>query len=106
MGRVAFTCGSPKTGKRRRTMLTIYRRHTKKCASENGDRGRKYRRCHCPIHVEGSLGGETIRKALDLTSWEAAASLIHEWNSTGRIGGRIAKNRDVSDAVALYLADA
>ena len=70
-------------------MLTIYRRHTKECPHST----RRYRRCRCPIHVEGSLGGESIRKALDLTSWEAAENLIHEWNTVGRIGGRVAKSR-------------
>lgn len=49
--------------------------------------GLKSRRCGCPIQVEGSLGGESVRKALDLTSWQVASSLIHEWNATGKIGG-------------------
>ncbi len=47
-------------------MLTIFRRHVKGCSH----RSRRYRRCACPIHVEGSLAGEPIRKALDLSSWE------------------------------------
>jgi integrase/recombinase XerD len=83
-------------------MLTIYRRHLKECSH----RSRRYRRCRCPIHVEGSLGAKTIRKALDLTSWEAAENLIHEWNTTGRIGGRLAKTSSVEEAVKLYIADA
>jgi integrase len=87
-------------------MLTIYRRHTKECLAEKGSRGRRYRRCRCPIHVEGSLGGEVVRQALDLTSWEAAENLIHEWSTVGRIGGRLAKSSTVDDAIKLYLADA
>jgi len=83
-------------------MLTLYRRHLKGCPH----RSRRYRRCRCPIHVEGSLGAESIRKALDLTSWEAAENLIYEWNVTGRIGGRIAKSSTVDEAVRLFLADA
>jgi integrase len=83
-------------------MLTIYRRHTKECPHTT----RRYRRCRCPIHVEGSLGGESIRRALDLTSWDAAENLIHEWSTVGRIGGRIAKSSSVEDAISLYLADA
>jgi len=83
-------------------MLTIFRRHLKDCPHTS----RRYRRCKCPLHVEGSLGGETIRKALDLTSWEAAQELIHEWNHTGRIGGRIAKSTTFENAISLYLADA
>jgi len=82
-------------------MLTIFRRHLKDCPHSS----RRYRRCRCPIHVEGTLAGEPIRRALDLTSWEAAESLIHEWNSTGKIGGRLAKTETVPKAIALYLAD-
>jgi len=83
-------------------MLTIYRRHLKECPHTT----RRYRRCRCPIHVEGTLAGESIRRALDLTSWEAAENLIHEWSTVGRIGGRIAKSSVVEDAIKLYLADA
>lgn len=82
-------------------MLTIFRRHTKAF----GKTIRKYRRCQCPIAVEGSLGGETIRRSLDLTSWEAAENLIHEWNRAGKIGGDRVEPVSVKDAVELYLAD-
>lgn len=81
-------------------MLTIFRRHLKSCPQTS----RRYRRCRCPIHVEGSLGGEMVRRALDLTSWEAAQEVIHEWNTTGRIGGRLQKNATIGEAVASYLA--
>jgi hypothetical protein len=42
-------------------MLRIYRRHRTHCPHTS----ERYRRCSCPIYVEGSLGAETIRKALD-----------------------------------------
>ena len=45
-------------------MLTIYRRHVKDC--EHGGEGRKYRRCRCPIWVDGFLKGAEIRKALEV----------------------------------------
>lgn len=83
-------------------MLTLFRRHLKDCPHAS----RRYRRCRCPIHVEGTLGGDKVRRALDLTSWEAAQELIHEWNVTGRIGGRLQKSAAVVDAVASFLADA
>ena len=83
-------------------MLTIFRRHLKSCPHTS----RHTRRCRCPISVEGSLGGETIRKALNLTSWEAAQNVIHEWNWAGKIGGKRPKTCSVADAVALYLKDA
>jgi integrase/recombinase XerD len=56
-------------------VLTIYRRHLKKCAH----RSRHARRCKCPLHVEGTLRGELIRKALDVTSWEAAQDRVRDW---------------------------
>jgi len=62
-------------------MLTIFRRHLKTCPHTS----RKDRRCRCPIHVEGTLAGEPVRKALDLTSWEAAQTFVREWEATGRI---------------------
>jgi hypothetical protein len=39
-----------------------------------------------PSNVEGSLGGETVRKALDQTSWEAASDVIAAWTASGTIG--------------------
>ena len=63
-------------------MLTIFRRHLKSCPHAS----RTYRRCQCPIHVEGSLGGQAIRRDLDLTAWSAASDLVAQWNAAGRIG--------------------
>jgi integrase/recombinase XerD len=82
-------------------MLTIFRRHVKEC----GKRSRRFRRCQCPIAVEGSLNGETVRRSLDLTSWEAAENLIHEWNRAGRIGGDRVEPVTVKEAVELYPSD-
>jgi hypothetical protein len=82
-------------------MLTIFRRHTRSCPHTS----RSSRRCGCPIQVEGSLGGESVRKALDLTSWQAASSLIHDWNSTGKIGGAVRKLMPVREAVEVFIAD-
>jgi len=62
-------------------MLTIYRRHLKDC--EHRDEGRAYRRCKCPIWVDGLLGGEEIRESLKLRDWEKANTKIHEWEERG-----------------------
>jgi integrase/recombinase XerD len=62
-------------------MLTIYRRHRKKCAHRS--RGRQYRRCSCPIWVQGTLGGETIRETLGIRGWQKANDLVHKWESDG-----------------------
>ena len=86
-------------------MLTIFRRHLSSCPHTS----RSYRRCKCPIHVEGSLGGEKVRRGLDLTSWEAASARIAAWNATGRIertGSENAEPKRIDEAIEKYLADA
>ena len=82
-------------------MLRLYRRHRTSCPKTS----ERYRRCACPIYVEGSLAGEYIRKALDLTSWEAASNLINGWNAAGRIGAVQQRAQTLEEAVDLYLAD-
>ena len=83
-------------------MLRIYRRHRKDCqhASE------RYRRCSCPIYVEGSLGAEYVRKALDQTSWEAASDLVSKWTASGQIGVIRLEVPTVAEAVAKFFEDA
>lgn len=81
-------------------MLTIYRRHLGTC--ENRDQGRDYRRCRCPLWVQGTLAGEKVRRSLDLTNWEAGQRLIREWEARGAIGGQVVK---VEDAVDRFFDD-
>lgn len=83
-------------------MLTIFRRHLKSCPHTS----RSYRRCQCPIHVEGSLAGEPIRRALDLTSWSAASDLLVAWHAAGRIGATAEELAGIETAVTKYLDDA
>lgn len=83
-------------------MLTTFRRHQKSCPHSS----RTYRSCRCPIHVEGSLGGETVRRGLDLSSWGAASDLIAQWNAAGRIGARNAEPPRIDMAITKYLDDA
>ncbi len=59
-------------------MLTIYRRHRAKCKCTS-----RRAKCFCPIWVQGILRGEEIRKSLDLTNWEAAATLVRDWEIEG-----------------------
>ncbi len=63
-------------------MLNLYRRHIQSCPHS----ARRYRRCSCPVWVEGTLGGEKVRRSLDQTSWEAASELISAWTASGEIG--------------------
>ena len=83
-------------------MLRIYRRHLKAC----GKRSERYRRCNCPIQVEGTLGGEFIRKSLDLTSWVAASNLLAGWNASGKIGVIRQEIPSVPKAVERFFEDA
>lgn len=64
-------------------MLTIYRRHRKAC--EHREEGRKYRRCRCPIWVDGTLDGCEIRKSLGVSNWEKAQGLVREWEAQGHV---------------------
>jgi integrase/recombinase XerD len=60
-------------------VLTIFRRHVQACPH----RATGYRRCRCPISVEGTLEGREIRKALGTNSWERATEIIREWELAG-----------------------
>jgi integrase/recombinase XerD len=64
-------------------MLTIYRRHLKTC--DHQDEGRRYRRCKCPIWVDGQLNGAEIRKSLDLRDWTKAQEQVREWEVEGKV---------------------
>jgi site-specific recombinase XerD len=61
-------------------MLTIYRRHRKEC--EHRSEGRKYRRCRCPIWVDGFLAGREIRKSLNTADWQRAQDVVREMEAT------------------------
>ena len=63
-------------------MLTIYRRHERDCPHRTA--GRKYRRCHCPIWVDGFLGNQDIRESLKLRDWTKAQDTVREWESRGK----------------------
>jgi len=62
-------------------------------------RGAPYRRCRCPIWVDGFLGKQEIRKSLGLRDWEKAQSLIREWEASGEA-------REDSAPVFVTLSDA
>ncbi len=62
-------------------MLAIYRRHRRRCNHQ--DEGRSYRRCQCPIWMDGTLAGKDIRKSLGLRDWERAQDLIRKLEAEG-----------------------
>ncbi|MBI2187240.1 MAG: tyrosine-type recombinase/integrase [Acidobacteria bacterium] len=83
-------------------MLRLYRRHRLSCPQTS----ERYRRCSCPIYIEGTLAGEYIRKAVDLTSWTAATGLIAKWNEAGEIGAVRPEVPTITEAVSKFFADA
>ena len=86
-------------------MLSIYRRHKKSCGHRS--EGREYRRCRCPIWVDGSLAGQEIRKALDELDWERAQKTVREWEANGELPAPEAGQAiSIEKAKDEYLADA
>jgi integrase len=83
-------------------VLNLYRRHYAPCPHTK----RRYRRCACPIWVEGTLRGEKIRKSLDLTSWEAASDLVAAWSASEQIGVVKPDVPTVQEAVSKFFEDA
>jgi len=82
-------------------VLTLYRRHRRVCAHRH--KRRRWTKCSCPIWVQGTLGGESIRKGLDLTSWTAASELIHGWEASGEIGVRRTEAPPLDEAIDQYI---
>src|ERR1051326_4168395 len=76
-------------------MLTLYRRHQKSCSHQR--EGRKYRRCSCPIWVDGILSGTSIRKSLDTRNWDKASSQIRDWEIEGRVTKEERQQMEISE---------
>lgn len=86
-------------------MLTIYRRHLKICGHRT--EGRTYRRCKCPVWVDGSLGGCELRQSLKTRDWQKASDQIHEGEARGRVDEAQAEEPiKVAQACARFLRDA
>ncbi len=84
-------------------MLTVYRRHLKRC--EHRDEGRHYRRCQCPIWVDGTLNGREIRQSLDMRDWQRAQDLVRQWEAAGQRDDQ-PRRMTVKEAWERFLADA
>jgi len=97
-------------------MLTVYRRHRTSCPHRG--QGRKYRRCHCPIWVDGLLGGEEIRKALrdksrdpggreSVRDWQKAQDIVRAWEAENAIDqGTDSEPVTIKEATDSFVADA
>jgi hypothetical protein len=43
--------------------------------------GRKYRRCRCPIWVDGFISGLEVRRSLKTENWQKAQDFLREWEA-------------------------
>jgi integrase/recombinase XerD len=87
--------------------LTIYRRHLRTCKHDRKPRRDAWsQKCSCPIWVQGSLGGEYLRRSLDLVSWEAAQDRVRGWEASGEVGVVKSTIPSISEAVDRFFQDA
>jgi site-specific recombinase XerD len=84
--------------------LTLWRWHARTCPHRK--KGRRWNRCNCGIWVQGSLGGEWIKRSLNTREWGAAAAIVHGWEASGQVGVVKADVPTVVRAVELYFDDA
>ena len=84
-------------------MLTIYRRHKKSCGHRM--EGRKYRRCRCPIWIDGTMQGKEIRESLGELDWEKAQKMVRDWELASEPVAQISA-MPITDAATKYAADA
>ncbi len=87
-------------------MLLIYRRHRKRC--KHRVKGRLWRYCECPIHIDGFLGGRRLRQTLGTRNWTRAKEIERDWEIAGRIVEEEKPQQltTVADACKAFLADA
>lgn len=80
-------------------MLSIYRRHGPRCPQTS----RRYRRCNCPIWVEGTTDkGEYLRQSLKVRNWDSAQTEARNLEQYGRQTGRIT----IAEVCEAFLQDA
>jgi integrase/recombinase XerD len=87
-------------------MMTLYRRHLKHCSKAPD---RFYKRCSCPMWIEGTVSGSYLRRSLKTASWERAALLAREIEESDKPAGPLERKDEpitIVKAVAEYLADA
>jgi integrase/recombinase XerD len=77
-------------------MLNLWRRHLKSCPH----RVRTYKKCGCPIWVQGTLHGKWLKKSLDLRNWEGAQRLVRDWEA-----GASAHSVPLKDACERFQSD-
>ena len=78
-----MTLRIPRRKRKIDSMLSLYRRYTKKCPHRS--KGVRWVRCNCPVHVWGALpNGEWIRKAVGTKSMSQARRTVELWERDQR----------------------
>lgn len=84
--------------------LALYRRHLREC--QHLPKGNSWTRCQCPIWVQGSIGGEAVRRSLNTNNWTAATATVQGWQISGQVGVLKPDVPTVEEAVGKFLAEA
>src|SRR6266853_4449938 len=78
--------------------LNLYRRHFRipgKCVGgyepdfrnyETDELRRGWKKCHCPIYADGTLGGKFKRRNTKKTNWREAKEVVAAWEVAGAWG--------------------
>src|ERR1700722_19493683 len=82
-------------------MLILYRRHIKNCPHR--PKGRAWKRCKCPVWIDGTHHGVDVRKGLNTSSWEEAEHRLRQMKESPSLA--IEQPKSIAEACAAYLAD-
>ncbi len=85
-------------------MLTPYRRHNPACPKASD---RYWKRCKCPMWVEGTVAGAYIRRSLKTKSWERAQAECHRLEEADNPAPKKPQGSGITiqEAVESYLQD-
>lgn len=77
-------------------MLNLWRRHSPNCKHKT----RQYKKCSCPIWVQGTLHGKWMKKSLGIRNWESAQKIVRDWEA-----GKTYEQVSVKEGCERWLAD-
>lgn len=83
-------------------MLTLYRRHLDSCA--HASKGRRHKRCKCPVWVDGTYIGMEVRRSLKTRSWNDAEWELEKLKESPAF--IVEPSCTIQEAVGAYLNDA
>ena len=84
--------------------LALFRWHARTCPQRS--KGRRWTRCNCSVWVQGSLGGEWVKRSLNTRDWSVAAATIHDWEAAREVGGKRVELPTIREALSKYFDDA